>query len=66
MKKYGWNPGRRMSEWFGKALKDKTGDANITFMQVTIVVWVKHYSQIFTWKVLHVSLYSIMPSVQCK
>ncbi|XP_070566611.1 uncharacterized protein [Ptychodera flava] len=31
---YGWNHGRNMLEWFGDKLKDKTGNADITFKQL--------------------------------
>ena len=31
---YGWNPGNRMLEWFGKVLEEATGNADITFQEV--------------------------------
>nr|KAG5705180.1 hypothetical protein BaRGS_030897 [Batillaria attramentaria] len=31
---FGWNPGRRIYEWFGDKLKAKTGNADITFKQM--------------------------------
>lgn len=31
---YGWNPGKKIFRWFGQALRDQTGDANITFQEV--------------------------------
>ena len=34
LRTFGWNPGRRIYRWFGDKLKDKTGDADITFREV--------------------------------
>lgn len=31
---YGWNPGNKMLEWFGKTLEEATGNADITFQEV--------------------------------
>jgi len=31
---FGWNPGKKLLEWFGATLKDATGDADITFKEV--------------------------------
>jgi hypothetical protein len=33
---YGWNPGRKIYKWFGEAIHDKTGKADLTFMEVSI------------------------------
>lgn len=34
IKGYGWNPGKRIFEWFGEALRERTGDPDITFKEV--------------------------------
>lgn len=34
VKGYGWNPGKRIFQWFGEALQAKTGNADITFSEV--------------------------------
>ncbi|XP_070184563.1 uncharacterized protein [Littorina saxatilis] len=31
---FGWNPGRRIYEWFGERMKAKTGEADFTFQQL--------------------------------
>ena len=31
---FGWNPGRKILRWFGETLEKKTGNADITFMDV--------------------------------
>lgn len=35
LKGFGWNPGNKLLKWFGEQLKDRTGDADITFRQVS-------------------------------
>lgn len=34
LKHFGWHPARRLFEWFGDRLEEKTGDADITFKQL--------------------------------
>ncbi|KAL8563991.1 hypothetical protein ACOMHN_025322 [Nucella lapillus] len=34
VRSFGWNPGRRIYDWFGDKLKEKTGDADFTFHQL--------------------------------
>ncbi|XP_066912255.1 uncharacterized protein [Clytia hemisphaerica] len=31
---YGWNPGKKLYKWFGDQLRERTGNAEITFRQV--------------------------------
>lgn len=33
-KNYGWNSGKKLDKWFGNKLKEATGNADITFMEV--------------------------------
>ena len=35
LKGFGWNPGKRMLKWFGEQLKERTGDSDITFKEVS-------------------------------
>lgn len=35
LKGFGWNPGKRMLRWFGEQLKERTGDGDITFKEVS-------------------------------
>ena len=35
LKGFGWNPGKRMLRWFGEQLKERTGDSDITFKEVS-------------------------------
>ena len=35
---FGWNPGKRLYKWFGDQLRDRTGNADITFRQVCIMI----------------------------
>ena len=35
IKGYGWNPGKKIYHWFGNALYEQTGNADITFSEVT-------------------------------
>ncbi|KAK2182160.1 hypothetical protein NP493_364g01050 [Ridgeia piscesae] len=34
IKSYGWNPGDKLYKWFGQKMKERTGNADITFQQV--------------------------------
>ena len=34
IKGYGWNPGKKIFHWFGNALYEQTGNADITFSEV--------------------------------
>jgi len=36
LKGFGWNPGKRMLRWFGEQLKERTGDSDITFKEVSV------------------------------
>ena len=33
-RKFGWNPGKEVLDWFGEKLGEKTGNPDITFKQV--------------------------------
>lgn len=32
---FGWNPGNKLLKWFGETLRDRTGNADITFREVS-------------------------------
>ncbi|KAL4222119.1 hypothetical protein ACF0H5_018159 [Mactra antiquata] len=34
VKGYGWNPGKKIYQWFGEALRQRTGDPDITFGEI--------------------------------
>lgn len=34
LRSFGWNPGRRLFDWFGEKLEEKTNNADITFHEV--------------------------------
>ncbi|EDO26835.1 predicted protein, partial [Nematostella vectensis] len=34
LKGFGWNPGNKLLRWFGEQLKERTGDADVTFREV--------------------------------
>ncbi|CAL1548192.1 unnamed protein product [Lymnaea stagnalis] len=34
LKSYGWNPGKRINQWFGEKVYEKTGNMDTTFKQV--------------------------------
>lgn len=34
-KGFGWNPGKKMNHWFGEQLRERTGDYDITFKDVS-------------------------------
>ena len=38
IRKYGWNPGKKIDRWFGDVLVKKTGNADITFSEVCICI----------------------------
>ena len=38
LKGFGWNPGNKLLKWFGKLLKYRAGEADITFRQVSTSV----------------------------
>ncbi|CAI9728166.1 XP_029641795.1uncharacterized protein LOC115216501 [Octopus vulgaris] len=40
LKDYGWNPGKKIDEWFRKVFLEKTGNPNITFWEIY-----KHYGR---------------------
>ena len=35
LKGFGWNPGKKMNHWLGEQLKERTGDYNVTFKEVS-------------------------------
>ena len=41
---YGWNSGDKFTEWFGEQLKARTGNADITFQEVTFYTTVQPYT----------------------
>ncbi|XP_076461608.1 uncharacterized protein LOC143294076 [Babylonia areolata] len=53
LRTFGWNPGRRIYNWFGDKMKEKTGDPDFTFHQLyqkgtTLCIIVTNLSQMTT------------------
>ena len=38
LKYFGWHPAKKLFQWFGERLLEKTGDRNITFQQMYQVI----------------------------
>ena len=34
LKGFGWNPGKKLIKWFGEQLRERAGDADVTFREV--------------------------------
>ena len=45
LKGFGWNPGKRMLRWFGEQLKERTGDSDITFKEVSYFSYFPYFGQ---------------------
>ena len=35
LRTFGWNPGHKIFNWLGSKFREKTGDADVTFQQVS-------------------------------